>query len=266
MPVGVLIAPDRNSPNVIDDAVEKARGAYDAGVRQRWFGQQFDYDAIALAGLIGSAVPGVAVGTSVVPINPRHPLIVAAAAQTAQAASHGNFSLGLGLGVPFVEQLVFGISASHTVQRLSDYLTVLRAINEERTVDFHGSQITAVDPSVMPVALAGSTPFPIYVAAMGPRALEVTGELADGTLPANAGPRTSKGSSRRPSQRRQRMPAGHAHASSRWSTWGSQTTSTPPGPPPKAWRFDAGATDLVLLPLQTGDDDLRRVWEVAAAF
>jgi F420-dependent oxidoreductase-like protein len=193
MPVGVLIAPDRNSPNVIDDAVEKARGAYDAGVRQLWFGQQFDYDAIALAGLIGSAVPGVAVGTSVVPINPRHPLIVAAAAQTAQAASHGNFSLGLGLGVPFVEQLVFGISVSHTVQRLRDYLTVLRAINEERTVDFHGSQITAVDPSVMPVALAVSTPFPIYVAAMGPRALEVTGELADGTLPANAGPRTIEG-------------------------------------------------------------------------
>jgi alkanesulfonate monooxygenase SsuD/methylene tetrahydromethanopterin reductase-like flavin-dependent oxidoreductase (luciferase family) len=66
------------------------------------------------------------------------------------------------------------------VQRLREYLMVLRAIRDERTVDFHGSQITAVDPSVLPVALAGATPFPLYVAAMGPRALQVTGELADG--------------------------------------------------------------------------------------
>jgi alkanesulfonate monooxygenase SsuD/methylene tetrahydromethanopterin reductase-like flavin-dependent oxidoreductase (luciferase family) len=41
--------------------------------------------------------------------------------------------------------------------------------------------------------MAGATPFPLYVAAMGPRALQVTGELADGTLPANAGPRTIEG-------------------------------------------------------------------------
>ena len=38
--------------------------------------------------------------------------------------------------------------------------------------------------------LAGGVPYPIYVAAMGPRALQVTGELADGTLPHLAGPRT----------------------------------------------------------------------------
>ena len=175
MSVGVLIAADRSSPNVIDDAVEKARSAHAAGVRRLWFGQQLDYDAIALAGLIGSAVPGVAVGTSVVPINPRHPLTVAAAAQTAQAASHGHFSLGLGLGVPFIELSVFGIPATHTLQRLREYLTVLRAINDERT--------------------------------RGPI------------------------------------------AATRLKTY-----------------LDAGATELVLLPLQTSADDLKRVWEVAAAF
>jgi F420-dependent oxidoreductase-like protein len=193
MPAGVLIVPDRGSANVIDDAVRQARAAFEAGVRQLWLGQQFDYDAITLASVIGSAVPGVAVGTSVVPINPRHPLVVGAAAQTAQAATHGNFSLGLGLGVPFAEQLAFGIPATNTVQRLREYLTVLRAIIDDRTVDFHGTQITAVDPALLPVALAGSTPFPVYVAAMGPRALQVTGELADGTLPACTGPRTIEG-------------------------------------------------------------------------
>ena len=41
-----------------------------------------------------------------------------------------------------------------------------------------------------PVRVAGGTPVPVYVAAMGPKALRVTGELADGAMPFLAGPRT----------------------------------------------------------------------------
>jgi F420-dependent oxidoreductase-like protein len=157
-------------------------------VRDLWLGQQFDYDAITLAAVIGAGLPGVRVGTSVVPVNPRHPLVVASSAQTAQAATRGNFSLGL--GVAFAEELAFGLTTERPVARLREYLTVLRAVRDERTVDFHGAELTAVDPKVLPVTLAGSAPFPIYVAAMGPKMLRVTGELADGTLPAGTGPRT----------------------------------------------------------------------------
>jgi len=103
-----MLAPRSNAANVVDDIVSQARRAYELGVRQVWVAQQFDHDAIALAGLVGAAVPGLGVGTSVVPINPRHPLIVASLAQTAQAASHGNFSLGLGLGAHEPERLAFG--------------------------------------------------------------------------------------------------------------------------------------------------------------
>jgi hypothetical protein len=159
---GVIVSPDRRSANVIDNVVLTARAAHEAGVRQVWLPQNFDYDALALAALVGLAVPGLGVGTSVVPINPRHPLIIAAGAQTAQAASHGNFSLGLGLGAPSIEQKAFGISPANTVQRLREHLLVLRSIQQNGTVDFHGEELTAVDPGVMPVslALAGGTPTP----------------------------------------------------------------------------------------------------------
>ncbi|MET0475406.1 MAG: TIGR03564 family F420-dependent LLM class oxidoreductase [Mycobacterium sp.] len=189
MTTGVLLTPNRSAEHVVDDAVEQAALAYDAGVRQVWLGQQLDLDAIAVAAVIGAAVRGIAVGTSVVPINPRHPLTVAAAAQTAQSAMHGRFSLGLGLGVAVLEQLAFGISTGHAAQRLREYLTVLRAIRDTGTVEVHGTHVTAVDPRVMPVALPSAAPYPLYVAAMGPQTLRVTGELADGTLP-YAGPRT----------------------------------------------------------------------------
>jgi F420-dependent oxidoreductase-like protein len=188
MPTGVVLFPDAGAGNRVDEVVSQATRAYDLGVRQVWLGQQDDHDAITLAALVGAAVPGLGVGTSVVPINPRHPLIVASQAQTAQAASHGNFSLGLGLGAHQPERQAFGRSWPNTITRLREHLTVLRYIFDTGTVDFTGEEISA-QPG-WPVRVAGGTPVPVYVAAMGPKALQVTGELADGTLPYLAGPRT----------------------------------------------------------------------------
>ncbi|CAN5140468.1 LLM class F420-dependent oxidoreductase [soil metagenome] len=188
MPTGVVLNPNLSADNVVDDAIAQARRAHTAGVRQIWIAQRVDIDAIALSGLIGAAVPGLGVGTSVVPINPRHPLLISAAAQTAQAASRGNFSLGLGLGARSVEQQAFGTTWPNTIQRLREHLTVLRSIFDDGAVDFQGSEISAAPQ--WPVAVAGGTPVPVYVAAMGPKALQITGELADGTLPYLAGPRT----------------------------------------------------------------------------
>lgn len=188
MSTGIVLAVNLSAPNVVDDAIAQARSAFDAGVRQIWLAQRFDVDAIALAGLIGAAVPGLGVGTSVVPINPRHPLLVASAAQTAQAAAHGNFSLGLGLGSHAPEQQGFGTVWPNPVERLREHLEVLRAIFDDGEVNYRGREFT-VEPE-WPVRIPGGTPVPIYVAAMGPKALRVTGELADGTLPYLAGPRT----------------------------------------------------------------------------
>jgi F420-dependent oxidoreductase-like protein len=303
----MIVSPDRSSANVIDNVVSTARAAHVAGVRQVWLPQNFNYDAVALAALVGLAVPGLGVGTSVVPINPRHPLIIASGAQTAQAASHGNFSLGLGLGAPSIEQKAFGISAADTVQRLREHLLVLRSIQQNGTVDFHGEELTAVDPGVMPVslALAGGTPFPVYVAAMGPRAPRVTGELADGTLPNLAGPRTieqfivptigqAAADAGRPSPKiiaivqvavtddADTVRAAAAGRLALYETAPSYRKVLDREGVAKAadlavigdeqvvtaqlrTYLDAGATDVLLVPLQAEPDDLRRVWDLATA-
>src|SRR5260370_18900693 len=188
MSTGIMLNARPNAVNVVDDVVSQARRAHQVGVRQVWVAQQFNHDAIALAGLVGAMVPGLGVGTSVVPLNPRHPLIVASLAQTAQAAPHGNFSLGLGLGAHEPERLAFGTAWPNTIQRLREHLTILRSVFDNGTVDFHGEEFSA-NPA-WPVTVAGGTPVPVYVAAMAPKAFQVTGELADGTLPYLAGPRT----------------------------------------------------------------------------
>lgn len=110
MPTGVMLGERANTANLVDDVVSQARRAHEIGLRQIWLAQRFDYEAITLAALVGAAVPGLEVGTAVVPFNPRHPLIMASLAQTAQAASHGNFSLALGLGAHEPERQAFGTS------------------------------------------------------------------------------------------------------------------------------------------------------------
>lgn len=188
MPTGIAIHPDPAAPNAVDSVIDQARAAHDLGVAQVWLAQRVDLDAIALAGLVGAAVPGLGVGTSVVPINPRHPLLVASAAQTAQAAAHGRFSLGLGLGAHEPERQAFATTWADPVGRLREHLTVLRSVFDTGAVDFHGEHLGAAPQ--WPVSVPGGTSVPVYVAAMGEKALAVTGELADGTLPYLAGPRT----------------------------------------------------------------------------
>ncbi len=174
--------------NAVDTYIEYAEQAAAAGLTAVWFSQRADADALTLAAVIGARVPGIAVGTSVVPIYPRHPLVVAAQTNTAVAASHGRFTLGLGLGAPALLAQAYGTDVDRPIRHLREYLTVLDEVLEHGSVEFTGDSIVARTPR--PTSLAGASRPSIVVAAMGPQALQVTGELADGTLPYLAGPRT----------------------------------------------------------------------------
>ena len=303
MPTGVVLNRSEPADNAVDDVIAQARQVFGIGVQQIWLAQQFDHDAISLAGLVGAAVPGLGVGTFVVPVNPRHPLTLASQAQTAQAASHGNFSLGLGLGAHGPERQAFGTSWPNTIERLREHLQVLRSINDTGAVDFHGSEFTAAPE--WPVALPGGTPLPVYVAAMGPKALQVTGELADGTLPYLAGPRTiaefiaptiarAASDAGRPAPRviaavpvlvTDDVDAGRAAAGEVLGFYAtipsyqkviaregvdSVVDLAAVGPADVVRQHlqryrDAGATDLVLSPLRGVVADRRGLWEVAAS-
>jgi F420-dependent oxidoreductase-like protein len=301
MPTGVVLLPNPQAANLVDDAVAQAKRAFAAGIRQVWLGQLFDVDSLALSALIGAAVPGLGVGTNAIPINPRHPLLVASLAQTAQAAAHGKFSLGLALGGHEYERRAFGISQTNIVQRLREHLTVLRAVLDEGSVDFHGSEISAAPEQS--VRVPGGTPIPLYVAAMGPKALEVAGELSDGTLPFLAGPRTiaefieptiakAAADAGRPKPRiitsvpvlvSDNADAARAEAAERLAFYETipsyqkviareevasaadlAAVGTPEAVARKLSSYrDAGATDLVLSPIRRDDKALQDIWDIA---
>jgi F420-dependent oxidoreductase-like protein len=189
MIVGLTLSPGP-ATNAVDTYIESAALAAAAGVRSVWIGQFFDIDAFTIAALVARAVPDINVGTAVVPIYPRHPLVVAAQALTAQAASNGRFQLGLGLGSAPLLRASYGAEPVRMIRHLREYLTALRSVLETGTVDLHGETLTAVAP--MPVVVAGAAqPPPILLGvAGGEQSLRVAGELADGVFPYLASPST----------------------------------------------------------------------------
>lgn len=191
MRIGISLstfAAEPQTTNVVDRAIDIARRAEDAGIDSIWLAQLISYDAVGLAALLGRALPGIRVGTSVVPIHPRHPILLAGAAKTAQAATGGRFQLGIGLGSAWVTANAYGAEYPPPARSLREYLTALRPLLAGRDDPYVGE--TVISRPFAPTAVAGAEPeIPVLVAAMGPQALRVTGELADGTIPFLAGPR-----------------------------------------------------------------------------
>lgn len=187
MTIGVALH-QAGSENQVDATVRLAGEAAAAGLRSAWFGQTFGADSPQLAAVVGREVPTLQVGTSAIPIFGRHPLIVSSQAQTAQAATHGRYHLGLALGAKSLIESGFGIPHERPIARLREFLTALRQLTETGAADFHGELLTAATP--LPARVPGAEGgVPLLVAAMGPQALRVSGQLADGILPYLAGPR-----------------------------------------------------------------------------
>ncbi|GLW48646.1 LLM class F420-dependent oxidoreductase [Streptomyces sp. NBRC 14336] len=187
MTVGVALNAS-DAANQVDASVDLAREAAGFGITSAWFGQTFGADSPQLAAIVGREVPGLHVGTSAIPVFGRHPLLVSSLAQTAQAATHGRYHLGLALGTKLLTETGFGLPFERPIARLREFLTALRQLTETGTADFHGELLSTSTP--LPARVPGAEGgVPLLVAAMGPQALRVSGELADGILPNLAGPR-----------------------------------------------------------------------------
>jgi F420-dependent oxidoreductase-like protein len=105
---------------------------------------------------------------------------------TVNAAASGRLCLGIGLSHKIVIENMMGMSFDKPVRHMREYLTILTQIAQTSKVSFSGEVYSAHAD----VAVAGSQPFSVVVAALGEQMLRVTGALADGTLTWCTGPAT----------------------------------------------------------------------------
>ena len=115
----------------------------------------------------------------------QHPFALARQALTSSAATDGRLILGIGVSHKWVVSDIFGYDYSAPAAYLREYLEVLGPALVGDPVDHHGPRITAVGQLALPKA----PPPPIIAAALGPRMLDLAGELTDGTVTAWTGPK-----------------------------------------------------------------------------
>src|SRR4051794_849709 len=120
MRVGVMV--DASAPGGGSASVEQLVGQVAArandGLTSAWFANVFGVDALTIIALAGRAVPGIELGTSVVPVFTRHPYVMAQQALTTQAAAQGRLALGLGLSHQIVVEQRWGLSFERPVEYL----------------------------------------------------------------------------------------------------------------------------------------------------
>jgi 5,10-methylenetetrahydromethanopterin reductase len=173
-------------PLTVDAAIEDVKAIADAGFASAWMPQIFGLDTLTALAIASREVPGIELGTAVVPTFPRHPMMLAAQARTVQQVSGGRLTLGIGLSHQMVIEGMLGMEWDKPVRHLREYLEILQPLLRGEAADFTGETLSGH----LALEIPDSTPVPTLVAALGTQMLNVTGRLAEGTVTWMTGPGT----------------------------------------------------------------------------
>jgi F420-dependent oxidoreductase-like protein len=179
MKVGAMIEP--RSPGAAEFAVAAER----IGVTSLWVPEVWGYDALTGLAYLAAKTSSVQLGTFVVQLGSRSPALLATSALSLQELSAGRFILGIGTSGPRVMEGWHGVRFRKPVQTTRETIEIIRTVSRGERLEHAGeiyplplpdSRGSALKPLVRPDHV------PVYVASMGPRNLELTGETADGWL------------------------------------------------------------------------------------
>jgi F420-dependent oxidoreductase-like protein len=176
--LGLALAPSGRLP--IDDFLDLARLADELGYDSIWVPETWGYDAVSLLAALALRTKRVRIAAGIFNIFSRSAALLAQTAATLQDLSGGRFILGLGTSGPIVVENWHGVPYRHPLGRTRDYVEIIRAALDGRPVEY-ASERMAVSGFTM--TQKPSVPVPLFIAALGPRNVRLTGEIADGWLP-----------------------------------------------------------------------------------
>ncbi len=160
--------------------LQLAERADAAGFDSLWITEDPDgWDAFGLLGAISQRTGSIQLGTGVTNPYLRHPNLIAASVATLDQLAPGRVFLGLGRGQPEWYERSLGMEAGRPLARLDETIALLR---QWWAINAVASSRGAFRIDAWKRVISPSTPPPIYLAAAGPRALDVAGRLADGVL------------------------------------------------------------------------------------
>jgi F420-dependent oxidoreductase-like protein len=152
-----------------------------------WAAEAYGSDAVTVLAWVAAQTERIDVGSGIMQIPARTPAMTAMTASTLDALSGGRFRLGLGVSGPQVSEGWHGVRFDHPLERTREYVEIVRMALRRETVEYSGEHFTlplpggpgkALKLTVRPVRAQ----IPVYLAAVGPKNLALTGEIADGWL------------------------------------------------------------------------------------
>ena len=174
------------------DAAGRVRLAVEAeqlGFHTVWAAEVYGSDAVTMLTWIAAHTRSIGIGSAVMQTPGRSPALTAMTAATLDRLSGGRFRLGLGVSGPQVSEGWHGVPFADPIGRTREYVGVLRLALSRRPVVHPGRHHPLPLPGSAGRALRLTVhpprpDLPIYLAAVGPRNLELAGEIADGWLAA----------------------------------------------------------------------------------
>jgi 5,10-methylenetetrahydromethanopterin reductase len=186
MRIGTSVV-EPTGPDALDKLADQLRKAVDDGFSSAWMSNIFGLEALTSLAVAGSQVPGIELGTAVVPTYPRHPAVLAQQALTADLALGGRLALGIGLSHQIVIEDMYGYSFDKPARHMREYLSVLVPLLAGDPVAVDGATIRAHIGLTVP---RSRPKISLLLAALAPQMLRLAGEQADGTVLWMTGPAT----------------------------------------------------------------------------
>jgi F420-dependent oxidoreductase-like protein len=187
------------SAEELADNLALAVAAESLGFDCVWAAEAYGSDAVTVLAAVAARTHRIGVGSAVLQIPGRTPAMTAMTAATLDALSSGRFSLGLGVSGPQVSEGWHGVRFADPIGRTDEYVQIVRQVLSRRRVTAGGEHFTLPLPGGQGKSLVLALQpirqhIPIYLAAIGPKNLDLTGRIADGWLGIFFDPDTAGGS------------------------------------------------------------------------
>ena len=160
-------------------AIDLAVRAESLGYTDVWTAEVGGADAFSPLGAVAARTETVRLGVALVPAFTRPPALTAMSAAALQALSGGRFVLGVGASSPAIVGGWMGTDFERPVERVREYVEVLREALAGKKVSYTGETIRL---DGFRLQMEPGTPVPIYVGALGPKMCRLAGHVADGVL------------------------------------------------------------------------------------
>ena len=174
-----------------EEQVSLAVLADELGLDSVWVAEAWGQDAVSVLGFLAAKTERIALGSALFQIPARQPTATAMAAVSLDVLSGGRFRLGLGVSGPQVSEGWYGVPFARPVSRTREYVEIVRrALAREAPLEFTGREYTlpleggtGLGKPLKLLAKPVQERIPVYLGAVGPKAVEQVGEIADGWLP-----------------------------------------------------------------------------------